>query len=288
MEPGNHGSKTPNPTGKDVELRGLSPARYWRSVRSRSRLARMDAPTPAEGLRSKPFYRAPLEETDRPVATPVRVVIVDDHALVREGTIQLLQQAPDLEVVGQAGSGEEAMTVFESLRPDVALVDVNLPGMSGLELARLAVVSLPTMRILVLSAYDDFAYVTEALEIGVSGYLLKTVSARELVDAVRAVADGVFVLDQAVSDRLTRRRRSDAENVGALTRRETDVLGLLARGRSNKQMANELGLSLRTVEGHVSNVLAKLGVQSRTEAVAYALSRRLVVPEDHGSSNHAG
>jgi DNA-binding NarL/FixJ family response regulator len=249
----------------------------------------MDEPTQAEEHQSAPFFRAPLEEkTGQPEATPVRVVIVDDHALVREGTIQLLQQAPDLEVVGQAGSGEEAMAVLESLRPDVALVDVNLPGMSGLELARLAAASLPTMRILVLSAYDDYAYVTEALEIGVSGYLLKTVSARELVDAVRAVADGVFVLDKAVSDRLTRRRRNDSVNVGALTRRETDVLELLARGRSNKQMANELGLSLRTVEGHVSNVLAKLGVQSRTEAVAHALGRRLVVPEDHGSSNNAG
>jgi DNA-binding NarL/FixJ family response regulator len=248
----------------------------------------MDEPTPAEGNQSGPFFRAPLEETGRPATPPVRVVIVDDHALVREGTIQLLQQAPDLEVVGQAGSGEEAMIVLELRRPDVALVDVNLPGMSGLELARLAAASLPKIRILVLSAYDDYAYVTEALEIGVSGYLLKTVSARELVDAVRAVADGVFVLDRAVSDRLTRRKRNDSVNVGALTRRETDVLELLARGRSNKQMANELGLSLRTVEGHVSNVLAKLGVQSRTEAVAYALGRRLVVPEDHGSSNNAG
>jgi DNA-binding NarL/FixJ family response regulator len=247
----------------------------------------MDEDTPAGGNRTGPPSAAPFEVTDELATSPVRVVIVDDHALVREGTVQLLKQTPDLEVVGQAGSGEEALSVLELLRPDVALVDVNLPGMSGLDLTRLVAVSLPTMRVLILSAYDDYAYVAEALEIGVGGYLLKTASARELVDAVRAVADGVFVLDRAVSGRLTRRLRKDSANVGALTRRETDVLELLARGRSNKQIASQLGLGLRTVEGHVSSVLGKLGVQSRTEAVAYALTSRLVVPEDRGSSHNA-
>ncbi len=247
----------------------------------------MDDSTPAEEVQIDPLLQVPTAVADQP-ATRVRVVIVDDHALVREGTIQLLKQTPDLEVVGQAISGEEAMGVLESLLPDVALVDVNLPGMSGLELARMAAASLPEVRILILSAYDDYAYVAEALDIGVSGYLLKTASARELIDAVRAVAGGVFVLDRAVSTRLNRRVRSDSSNIGTLTRRETDVLELLARGRSNKQIANELGLGLRTVEGHVSNVLAKLGVQSRTEAVAYALGRRLVIPEEHDSTHDAG
>ena len=125
------------------------------------------------------------------------------------------------------------------------------------------------------------------MDIGVGGYLLKTASAKELVDAVRAVADGVFVLDRAVSGRLTRRMRNDAASTGLLTRRETEVLELLARGRSNKQIANELELGLRTVEGHVSNVLAKLGAQSRTEAVAYAIGHRLVIPENRDIANHA-
>jgi len=247
----------------------------------------MDEDAPAEGDRTGPTSSAPFEVTDQLATSPVRVVIVDDHALVREGTVQLLKQTPDLEVVGQAGSGEEALGVLELLRPDVALVDVNLPGMSGLDLTRLVAVSLPMTRVLILSAYDDYAYVAEALEIGVGGYLLKTASARELVDAVRSVADGVFVLDRAVSSRLTRRLQKDSAKVGALTPRETDVLELLARGRSNKQIASHLGLGLRTVEGHVSSVLAKLGVQSRTEAVAYALTSRLVVPEDRGNSHHA-
>jgi DNA-binding NarL/FixJ family response regulator len=243
---------------------------------------------PAEQVRSGSSDKESVGRPGRLATMPIRVVIVDDHALVREGTLQLLEQEADVEVVGQAGSGEEGLDVLGRLRPDVALIDVNLPGMSGLELARAAAGSLPEVRVLIVSAYDDYAYVAEALEIGVSGYLLKTASARELVDAVRAVASGVFVLDRAVSGRLARRRRSGAPGAGALTPRETDVLGLLARGRSNKQIAAELGLGLRTVEGHVSSVLGKLGVASRTEAVAYALGHRLVVLEDHGGSSDTG
>ncbi|MHB8246454.1 MAG: response regulator [Acidimicrobiales bacterium] len=217
-------------------------------------------------------------------AAPVRVVLVDDHALVREGTLELLDQEPDIEVVGQAGTGEEGVVLLERTRPDVALIDINLPGMSGLELARMAAARYLEVRVLIVSAYDDYAYVSEALEIGVAGYLLKTASAKELVDAVRAVAGGVFVLDRAVSGRLTRRwqRRPDGPpGADALTSREVDVFGLLARGQSNKQIAVELGLGLRTVEGHVSSVLCKLGVASRTEAALYALGHRLVAGEDH-------
>ncbi len=210
---------------------------------------------------------------------PIRVLVVDDHALVREGTVQLLAQEEEFSVVGQAGTGEEALTLLESLRPDVALVDVNLPGMSGLDLVREIAVRGVPVSVLIVSAYDDYAYITEALEIGVSGYLLKTASGRELVDAVRAVADGIFVLDRGVSSLLARRWRSGAAqraDGGALTARESDVLALLARGRSNRQIASELSLGLRTVEGHVSAVLAKLGAASRTEAVAFALRERIV------------
>ena len=212
------------------------------------------------------------------------MAIVDDHALVREGTVQLLEQEDDLHVVGQAGNGEEGLALLDELDVDVALVDVNLPGMSGLELARMVGIRGLHCRVLVVSAYDDYAYVSEALEVSVGGYLLKTASARELVDAVRAVADGVVVLDAGVSASLRRRHRSgpDGPAGAALTARETDVLGLLARGRSNKEIAAELTLGLRTVESHVSSVLTKLGVASRTEAVAYAHSRRLVPTESRG------
>lgn len=248
----------------------------------------MSERAPAGQVRSASTDEAPADRTDRPAAVPIRVVIVDDHALLREGTIQLFELQAEIEVVGQAGSGEEGLEVLGRLRPDVALIDVHLPGMSGLALARAAAASLPGVRVLMVSAYDDYAYVAEALDIGVGGYLLKTATARELVDAVRAVADGVFVLDQALSRRLTRRRRSGPPAAGTLTRRESEVLGVLARGRSNQQIAAELGLGQRTVEGHVSSVLGKLGVASRAEAVAYALGHRLVVPRDHGDSRDTG
>ena len=206
--------------------------------------------------------------------SPVRIVIVEDHALVREGTAQLLEATADLQVVGQCGTAEEGAELVERLAPDVALVDVNLPGASGLELANEIARRRPSTRVLVVSAYDDHAYVAEALEIGVGGYLLKTASGRELVEAVRLVAAGVFVLDGAVSSRLGRMRRGTAPghfDPRALTRREAEVLSLVTQGRSNKQIAAELSLGLRTVESHVSSLLAKLGATSRTEAVAHAL-----------------
>lgn len=231
------------------------------------------------------------EEGEQP---RIRLVIVDDHALVREGTVHLLEQTADYEVLGQAGSGEEGLALIEQLRPDVALVDVSLPTMSGLELARAVSQSCPEVRVLILSAYDDYAYVAEALDIGVDGYLLKTATAKELVDAVRAVADGVLVLDRGVSNRLVRRRASAAPPVNGLTPRESEVLPLLAQGLSNKQIAAELSLGVRTVEGYVASLLAKLGVASRAEAVAYALSHGLVAvrksapPSRPGVASDAG
>ena len=206
---------------------------------------------------------------------PVRIVVVEDHAVVREGTAELLEHDPDLRVVGQAGSGEEALRLLCDLRPDVALVDVELPGMNGIALARAVAERVPEMRVLILSAYDDYAYVIEALETGVAGYLLKTASAREVRNAVRTAAGGALVLDEAISQRLTRRWRAGTGAASAtLTARETDVLRLIARGMSNKQIASQLGLGLRTVESHVSSLLAKLGLTSRTEAALYAVSRR--------------
>ncbi|MHB1209690.1 MAG: response regulator [Acidimicrobiales bacterium] len=211
----------------------------------------------------------------------IHVVIVDDHVLVREGTRQLLENDSGIAVVGSAGSGEEALELIERLRPQVAIVDLNLPHMSGLELARTLIATVPETRILILSAYDEYAYISEALEIGVGGYLLKTASGKELIDALRAVFEGVFVLDRQVSMQLVRRRDTSAHTIGTLTPRETAVLELLAQGRTNKQIALELDLGIRTVEGYVSNVLNKLGVSSRTEAATHALIHRLISAPSH-------
>lgn len=247
----------------------------------------------SEFSRSVAFASSPSKRIGRPDelaegsanSEPIRVVIVDDHALVREGTRQLLQQVPGIDVVATAGSAEEALPIVHEFMPNVVLVDINLPGMSGLELARELATTLMAGRVLILSAYDEYAYIAEALEIGVGGYLLKTASAKELVDAVRAVSDGILILDRQVSKRLVRHRQSGPETIGTLTPRETDVLVLLAQGKSNKQIAAQLELGIRTVEGYVSNVLSKLGVTSRTEAVTHALSHRLVTAPKHDGVN---
>lgn len=208
---------------------------------------------------------------------PVRVVVVDDHALVREGTVDILERDPMLSVVGQAADGEEAVELICELRPDLAIVDIELPGINGIEVVRAVHQRVPGIRFLVVSAYDDHAYLIEALAAGVAGYLLKTVSGRELVHAVRAAAGGSVVFDEAVSQRLTGTRAQGVQQPSLdLTPRETDVLSLLARGLSNRKIAAELGLGLRTVESHVSNVLSKLGLTSRTEAALYTIRHHLV------------
>jgi two-component system, NarL family, response regulator DevR len=213
----------------------------------------------------------------------IRIVVVEDHALVREGTAELLRRDPGLAVVGQAATAEQALPVISRLRPDIALVDVELPGMNGIALARELANRGESTRVLILSAYDDSAYVLGALEAGVSGYLLKTSSARELANAVRTAAGGTLVLDEAISRRLTRRWRSGPDTAPpSLTVRETEVLRLIAQGLPNRLIASQLGLGLRTVESHVSSVLGKLGLASRTEAALYAVSHHVSSPDPRG------
>lgn len=209
---------------------------------------------------------------------PVRVVLVG--APVAEDKRQLLETVPELQIVGETGTAGKAPSLLRRLCPNVVLIDVDLPDASGIELVRAAARHHPELRVLAASARDDYAHVTEVLELGVDGYLLKTASANELADALRTVAGGIFVLDRAVAVRLARRRWSGPGGGGALTSRERDVLRLLVRGLSNKKIACELSLGLRTVEGHVSSILMKLGATSRTEAVIYGLSHHLVAAQD--------
>jgi len=206
----------------------------------------------------------------------IAVLLVEDHRIVREGTRSLLEQDAGIRVAGEAAGGEEAVALARQLRPRVMLVDVQLDGMSGIEVIRTVAAEMPEVRCVVLSAYDDYVYVTEAFEAGASGYLLKTAGAEELVSAVRAVASGATVTDERVTRRLLDRWRRGPAAREALTAREGDVLRLLATGGSNKEIARQLGVGLRTVEGYVSSILAKCGVRSRTEAVLYAMSHHLV------------
>lgn len=201
------------------------------------------------------------------------MLVVDDHALHRDGTRRILADHDDLEVVGDAGSGEAALTLIEQLQPDVVLLDIRLPGISGIETARRVHQHHPGVRVLMVTAYDDDEYVRGAFEAGAVGYLSKSAPGRELVEAVRAVAAGATVLRSALlGPLLTRGEVASAR----LTEREVAVLQLLAEGLHNKQVATRLGISARTVERHCDNIYVKLGVGSRTEAVVRAISAKLV------------
>lgn len=199
----------------------------------------------------------------------IRVVLADDHAIVREGTAELLERAGGIEVVGQATNGAEAVRLVERLRPDVLLIDLAMPGMDGLEATRRAREVSPKTAVLALTVHDEEAYVMAMLEAGASGYVTKAARGRELIDAVRAVASGETVLSPEIAGRVLQRAlgRGRREGEATPTARELDVLRAAARGLGNKQIAAELGLSPRTVQTHLTNLFAKLGVSTRTEAV---------------------
>lgn len=206
----------------------------------------------------------------------IRVIIADDHAVLREGTRELLQREPDIEVVGEAGDGTAAVALVEDVRPDVAILDIAMPGLNGVEATARIKSAHPEVAVLVLTVHDEDAYVFAILEAGAAGYLLKNVGGAELVDAVRAVMAGESVLHPAITRKVLGRfrgERSGAEEQVPLTSREQEVLRLAASGHSNKRIGTALDLSPRTVQVHLSGVLSKFGVASRTEAVIEGLKR---------------
>ncbi|MCH7576575.1 MAG: response regulator transcription factor [Chloroflexi bacterium] len=215
----------------------------------------------------------------------IRIVIADDHALVREGTRQILEDHPGLVVAGEAQDGEEAVAIVSRLQPDVVLMDISMPKMNGIEATRLIKKESPSTSVLILTAYDDDQYIFALLDAGAAGYLLKNVRGEELAQAVRAVAEGESVLHPAIAAKVFKRytdsgRATAPEEVEPLTEREFEVLAMAARGLSNKMIARELSLSDRTVQVHLSNIFGKLGVASRTEAVITALRRGLLRLEE--------
>lgn len=214
------------------------------------------------------------------------IVLADDHAVFREGTRRLLQEEPDLRVVGEAGTGQEAVDVVRALKPDLVVMDVVMPGLTGIEATREIKRSQPGTAVLILSAYDDDRYVLGLLEAGAAGYLLKGAGSHELIQAIRAIAAGEAVLDPAVTARLLARAsrppglaHDDADGDHP-TEREMDVLKLAGRGLGNKEIAAALCLSVPTVKAHLVNVFNKMSVGSRTEAVLQALLRGWIHIED--------
>ena len=214
----------------------------------------------------------------------IRAILADDHAVVRQGIRRFLEEDPAIAVVGEASDGAEAVRLVEEVGPDVAVLDIRMPEVSGVEAARRIKDRFPDTRVLVLTAYDDDPYVFALLEAGADGYVLKTASADELVDAVRTVHGGESALSPEVASKVVRQATGRqpagaAEQVEPLTPREIDVLRRVAKGMTNREVGRELGISHRTVQGHLASVYDKLQVNSRTEAVTEALKRGWIVIE---------
>jgi len=209
----------------------------------------------------------------------IRVLLAEDHVLVREGTRELVQQEQDMEVVGEAGDGQEAIELADKLHPDVVIMDISMPKVNGIEATKRIKELYPATAVLILTAYDNEQYIFALLEAGAAGYLLKNVRRSELIDAVRAVNAGESVLHPVVARKVLERFRGAKGKVGEeeesdiLSEREMEVLRLASKGISNKDIARELVVSVRTVQAHLGNIFNKLGVGSRTEAVLYALRR---------------
>jgi DNA-binding NarL/FixJ family response regulator len=207
----------------------------------------------------------------------IRVMLVEDHVLMREGTRELLEREEDMCVVAQAGDGQEAVRLAAKHHPDVILMDIALPGVNGLEATKQIKAADPESTILVLSAYDDDEYVLAFIEAGAAGYLLKSVSSHELVQAVRAIHGGESVLHPTITRKvigyLSKPHEPKQQEPAPthLTERELEVLQLAAGGQTNREIGKQLSISARTVQVHLSNVFGKLGVGSRTEAVLYAV-----------------
>jgi len=212
----------------------------------------------------------------------IRVLIADDHAVVRAGLRLLLDAAEGIEVVGEAGSGEEAVRLTRSVKPDVVLMDVVMPGMSGIEATRPALDAAPEAKVLVLSMQDDPNYVREAFEAGASGYVLKEAADSEVVQAVREVAAGHHYVHPTLGARLIAaeaeaRRKADSD---PLSDREREVLRLLALGHTNQEIAKMLYISVRTAETHRSHIMTKLRLTTRAELVRHAISEGLLEESD--------
>ena len=212
-----------------------------------------------------------------PSTATIRVFLLDDHEIVRRGIANLLSSEPDIEIVGEAGTAAEAVARIPAARPDIAVLDARLPDGSGIDVCRDIRSALPEVRCLILTSYDDNDAVFAAVMAGASGYLLKEVRGASLVDAIRQVAAGRSLLDPSVTERLLDKLRQPTEvdhRLSALTEREREILDLIADGLTNRQIGERLFLAEKTVKNYVSGLLAKLGMQRRTQAAVYGSQLR--------------
>ncbi len=220
---------------------------------------------------------------------PIRIVLADDHWLMRDGTRHILEECHDLKVVGDAEDGQQALELIERLQPDVAILDIRMPQLNGIEVIQQMKERSPNTKTLILTAYDDDDYILALMEAGALGYLLKTARPSELIDAVQRVHLGEPVLHPAIAMKLARlwarqRDSSGQEFFEQISPRECEVLQMAANGFRNKAIADKLGISVRTVEGHFHSIFVKIGVSSRLEAVLYAISKHIVTPKEEDST----
>lgn len=208
----------------------------------------------------------------------LRILLADDHAVLRDGLRALVNAQEDMEVVGEANNGKTASEKALALRPDVTIMDVSMPELNGIQATEIVKRECPETKVLALTAYKDKAYLDQLLKVGASGYMLKLSAAEDLIQAIRSVASGEIYLDKEISDKITdsyvrtRLHRGTSRHKN-LTDREEEVLRSIAQGYSNKEIAAQLGISVKTVESHKSNLMEKLELTSRTDIVRYAVRR---------------
>jgi len=212
----------------------------------------------------------------------IKILVVDDHAIVREGVRMILAKEGDLEVVGEAGDGQQALDLTERAQPDVVIMDISMPGMGGIEATQTIRAKHPEVQVLALTMHEDESYVFQLLRAGAAGYVLKRAAAQDLVQAVRAAAKGEAFLYPSVARKVVedylRRVESGEERqrYDGLTTREKEILTLIAQGLSNQQIAEKLFISIKTVQTHRAHILEKLGLHDRTELVRYAIRKGLI------------
>jgi NarL family two-component system response regulator LiaR len=211
----------------------------------------------------------------------VRVLLADDHAVVRAGIRQFLEQEKGIRVIAEAGDGDEARQLIEKHKPDVAVLDIQMPKSSGIDVTRWLRAHYPSVGVLILTAYDDDPYVLAVLQAGANGYVLKTSSPAEIIQAVKDVHDGVSVMDPAITQKLLTQiiAPEPSTAIEELTDREMEVLQLVGKGYTNKAIGVQLSISDRTVQGHLAHIFNKLQAASRTEAVMRAVSLGWLQPD---------
>lgn len=223
-----------------------------------------------------------MEKENKSSDILIRVVLADDHAVVRSGTRQFLEQSGNIQVISEASDGESALTIIEQMKPDVAILDIQMPKMSGIQVSREIQSRKMSVGVLILTSYDDDPYVAAVMKTGASGYVLKTASPEEIINAVHKVYRRKFILDRTITSKIVDSiaETNEPPIYEDLTDREMEILALVATGLTNRLIGDELQISDRTVQGHISRVFAKLQVISRTEAVMRGLSLGwIVLPE---------